>query len=252
VAGLSDDVGPLAAAPHAGLAVARAVLAATGPSDALVVGSSNPVRDLELVLGADVVDGAAGGAGPADGVAAPPLVLANRGLAGIDGTVSTALGVALARAVRADARGGRTRALLGDLTFLHDVGGLLAGPLEPAANLQLVVVNDDGGSIFATLEHGVLAAASPAGAAVFERVFGTPHGADLAALCAGYGARHRAVRDVADLRAALADPAPGVEVVEVRVPRADRLAASREVAARVAAAVRAVAVRAGAEHGSVG
>jgi 2-succinyl-5-enolpyruvyl-6-hydroxy-3-cyclohexene-1-carboxylate synthase len=261
VAGLSDAAGPLAAAPHAGLAVARAVLAATGPRDALVVGSSNPVRDLELVLG--VVGGGGDGSGDgaggtpdgADGAspdAGSPLVLANRGLAGIDGTVSTALGVALARAVRADARGGRTRALLGDLTFLHDVGGLLAGPLEPAADLQLVVVNDDGGSIFATLEHGALAAASPAGAAVFERVFGTPHGADLAALCAGYGVRLRAVRDVAELRAALARPAPGVEVVEVRVPRGDRLAESREVAAHVAAAVRAVAVRAGAEHGSVG
>ncbi|MFP3714564.1 2-succinyl-5-enolpyruvyl-6-hydroxy-3-cyclohexene-1-carboxylic-acid synthase [Puerhibacterium sp. TATVAM-FAB25] len=243
VAGLSADTGPLAAAPHAGLAVARAVLAATGPRDALVVGSSNPVRDLELVLGADGAD---------DAVGASPLVLANRGLAGIDGTVSTALGVALVRAVRADARGGVTRALLGDLTFLHDVGGLLAGPHEPAADLQLVVVNDDGGSIFATLEHGALAAASPAGAAVFEQVFGTPHGADLAALCAGYGVRHRAVRDVAGLRDALARPAPGVEVVEVRVPRTDRLAESREVAARVAAAVRAVAVRAGAEDGSVG
>ncbi|WP_159791727.1 2-succinyl-5-enolpyruvyl-6-hydroxy-3-cyclohexene-1-carboxylic-acid synthase [Puerhibacterium puerhi] len=244
VADLSGAAGPLAAAPHAGLAVARAVLAATGPRDALVVGSSNPVRDLELVLDleAPATDGAA--------VADAPLVLANRGLAGIDGTVSTAAGVALARARRGDA--GRTRALLGDLTFLHDVGGLLAGPLEPAAQLQLVVVNDDGGSIFATLEHGALAAASPAGAAVFERVFGTPHGADLAALCAGYGVRHRAVDDVAGLRAALAAPGPGVEVLEVRVPRADRLAESREVTARVADAVRAVVVRAGAGGGSVG
>jgi 2-succinyl-5-enolpyruvyl-6-hydroxy-3-cyclohexene-1-carboxylate synthase len=255
VAGLADAAGPLATARHAGLAVARAVAAATGPRDARVVGSSNPVRDLELVLGLDA--GAAGGdaGGGADDRALAdgdrlPLVLANRGLAGIDGTVSTAVGVALARAARDDA--GRTRALLGDLTFLHDVGGLLAGPHEPVADLQLVVVNDDGGSIFATLEHGALAAASPAGAAVFERVFGTPHGADLAALCAGYGVRHRAVDDVAGLRAALAAPGPGVELLEVRVPRADRLAESREVAARAAEAVRAAAVRAGAGHGSVG
>nr|BFF19095.1 hypothetical protein GCM10025730_26160 [Promicromonospora thailandica] len=91
------------------LSVARAVAAVLGPEDLLVVGSSNPVRDLELVLDLD-------GPGPA--------VLANRGLAGIDGTVSTSVGVALAAA----RRGLRTRALLGDLTFLHDVGGLLRGP----------------------------------------------------------------------------------------------------------------------------
>ncbi|PZR51887.1 2-succinyl-5-enolpyruvyl-6-hydroxy-3-cyclohexene-1-carboxylic-acid synthase [Xylanimonas oleitrophica] len=211
----------LADVPHAALAVARAVAAAAGPDDVLVVGSSNPVRDLDLVLGLDAAPSA-----PA------PAVLANRGLAGIDGLVSTAYGVALG-GVR-----GRTRALLGDLTFLHDAGGLLRGPHEPTADLQLVVVNDDGGSIFATLEHGTLAASSGAGREVFERVFGTPHGADLAALCAGYGVRHRRVHDLTGLRAALADPGRGVEVVEVRVPRADRLAESRQVAARVVDAVR--------------
>ena len=144
------------------------------------------MRDLDLV-------------GAWDGT--PPVVLANRGLAGIDGTVSTAIGVALA------ARGagrGVVRALLGDLTFLHDVGGLLRGPLEPEPDLQLVVANDDGGSIFATLEHG-----APEHAAVFERVFGTPHGADLAALCAGYGVRHVLVRDAEELAVALATPGPG-------------------------------------------
>ncbi|GAB2451446.1 2-succinyl-5-enolpyruvyl-6-hydroxy-3-cyclohexene-1-carboxylic-acid synthase [Xylanimonas ulmi] len=219
------EAGPLAQQPDAALAVARAVAAATGPGDVLVVGSSNPVRDLDLVLCLDrAVD------------APTPDVVANRGLAGIDGTVSTASGVALA-AARA---GRRTRALLGDLTFLHDVGGLLRGPLEPAVDLQFVVVNDDGGSIFATLEHGALADASDAGAAVFERVFATPHGADLGALCAGYGVGHRAVADVAGLRAALAAPARGVEVVEVRAPRADRLARSRALHDQVVGAIRAV------------
>ncbi|WP_425955110.1 2-succinyl-5-enolpyruvyl-6-hydroxy-3-cyclohexene-1-carboxylic-acid synthase [Xylanimonas sp. McL0601] len=226
----SDDAapGPLEAAPHSALAVARAVAEATGPDDVLVVGSSNPVRDLELVLGLDRAD------------AAPPEVIANRGLAGIDGMVSTALGVALAAA----RRGRRTRALLGDLTFLHDVGGLLRGPFEPAVDLQLVVVNDDGGSIFATLEHGALAAASDAGAKVFERVFGTPHGADLGALCAGYGVGHRVVKDLVGLRAALAARGAGVEVVEVRVPRAGRLAESRALHQEIVAAARAAAVTA--------
>lgn len=199
------------------LSVARAVAAVLGPEDLLVVGSSNPVRDLELVLGLD-------GPGPA--------VLANRGLAGIDGTVSTAVGVALAAA----RRGLRTRALLGDLTFLHDVGGLLRGPDEPPVDLEIVVVNDDGGSIFATLEHGALAGTGSAASATFERVFGTPHGANLAQLCAGYGVDHQLVKDVPTLRHALQAPSHGVQVIEVRVPRADRLAESRDLVRRIAAA----------------
>lgn len=199
------------------LSVARAVAGVLGPDDLLVVGSSNPVRDLELVLGLD-------GPGPA--------VLANRGLAGIDGTVSTSVGVALAAA----RRGLRTRALLGDLTFLHDVGGLLRGPDEPAVDLEIVVVNDDGGSIFATLEHGALAATGSAANATFERVFGTPHGSNLAQLCAGYGVDHQLVKDVPTLRHALQAPSHGVQVIEVRVPRADRLSESRTLASRIVAA----------------
>lgn len=217
----SDDAvaSGLRTAPFAALAVARAV-ALTSAGEVLVVGSSNPVRDLDLVLGLDD---------------APAAVLANRGLAGIDGTVSTAFGVALAAA-----RGGRrTRALLGDLTFLHDAGGLLRGPGEPHADLRVIVVNDDGGSIFATLEHGALAAASAEGAAAFERVFGTPHGANLAQICAGYGVDHQLVQDLPSLRHALQAPSHGVQVVEVHVPRAGRLAEARELPARVAEAVRA-------------
>ncbi|GAA1716240.1 2-succinyl-5-enolpyruvyl-6-hydroxy-3-cyclohexene- 1-carboxylic-acid synthase [Isoptericola hypogeus] len=219
----------LLTAPHAALAVARAVASVLGPNDVLVVGSSNPVRDLDLVLGLDH---------PQAGDL--PDVVANRGLAGIDGTVSTALGVAHAAA----RQGRRTRALVGDLTFLHDVGGLLRGPHEPAVDLEVVVVNDDGGSIFATLEHGELAASSPAGHATFERVFGTPHGANLAQLCAGYGVDHQLVLDVGSLRHALQAPTRGVQVIEVRVPRDDRLAETRDLAARVAAAAREAAERA--------
>ncbi|CAM3473015.1 2-succinyl-5-enolpyruvyl-6-hydroxy-3-cyclohexene-1-carboxylate synthase [Isoptericola cucumis] len=222
----ADDAvaGELVDAAHAPLAVARAVASVLGPNDLLVVGSSNPVRDLDLVLGLDH---------PQAGDL--PDVVANRGLAGIDGTVSTALGVAHSAA----RLGRRTRALVGDLTFLHDVGGLLRGPDEPSVDLEIVVVNDDGGSIFATLEHGELAAASPAGASTFERVFGTPHGATLAQLCAGYGVDHQLVGDVGSLRHALQAPSRGVQVIEVRVPRADRLAETRDLAGRVAAAVRA-------------
>lgn len=189
-----------------GPVVARAVARVSGPDDVLVVGSSNPVRDLALVAAWEE----------------PPLVHANRGLAGIDGVVSTAVGVGLGL-------GRPVRALVGDLTFLHDVGGLLAGPLERRPDLTLVVANDDGGSIFATLEHG-----QEGSAGVFERVFGTPHGADLAALCAGYGVPHVRVRDAADLADALDEPVRGVRVVEAVVDRAGRRALDRAVAAAVA------------------
>ena len=203
-----------------GPSVARAVAAAGGPDDLLVVGSSSPVRDLGLVLGLD---------GPG------PRVLANRGLAGIDGTVSTALGAALATG-----RGHRrTRALLGDLTFLHDVGGLLRGPGEPHADLLLVVVNDDGGAIFAGLEPGALGESSEGERRTFERVFATPHGAHLAPLCAGYGVDHQLVQDVPSLRHALAAPSHGVQVLEVRVGRADRRREGLRLADDVRAAVRA-------------
>ncbi|WNB85941.1 hypothetical protein [Cellulomonas sp. ATA003] len=201
--------------PVSGQQVARAVARACRPGDVLVIGSSNPVRDLDLV-------GAWGDAAP--------TVLANRGLAGIDGTVSTALGVALA--AREAPEVGHVRALLGDLTFLHDVGGLLGGPLEARPDLQVVVANDDGGSIFATLEHGAAEHAD-----VFERVFGTPHGADLGSLCAGYGVRHVLVRDKDELAVALATPGPGVSVVEVAVDRTRRRALGEQIAAAVTQAL---------------
>lgn len=199
--------------PLTGPRAVRAVAEACLPADVLVIGSSNPVRDLDLVAR----------------WAEPPTVLANRGLAGIDGMVSTTAGVALGLPHR------RVRALMGDLTFLHDVGGLLRLTTEPEVDLQLVVLNDAGGSIFATLEHG-----APERVRTFERVFGTPHAVDVAALCAGYGVRHVRVSDVPALQAALAAPGPGTSVVEVRVDRADRRGLGERLAAAVRDAVRGV------------
>ncbi|MCW2605846.1 MAG: 2-succinyl-5-enolpyruvyl-6-hydroxy-3-cyclohexene-carboxylic-acid synthase, partial [Frankiales bacterium] len=184
-------------------AVAREVLAAAA-GGLLVVGSSKPVRDLFLW-------------GAAEGV----RVLANRGVAGIDGVVSTAVGAALAA-------GGQAYALLGDLTFLHDANGLVLGPDEPRPDLCLVVVDNDGGAIFGTLEQG----GSEHGAA-FERVFGTPHGVDLAALCAATRTPCTQVTTLDELRAALA-PASGLRVVHVRTDRHDAVA----LHARLGAAVR--------------
>lgn len=171
--------------------VAREVLAAAG--GVLFVGSSKPVRDLFL-------------AGPREGV----RVLANRGAAGIDGTVSTALGAALADQA---AGGGQAYALLGDLTFLHDSNGLVSSPQEPRPDLTIVVANNDGGAIFGTLEQG-----APGFEGAFERVFGTPHGVDLAALCAATGTPYTLAVTTAELRDALG-PRSGVRVVEVRSDR---------------------------------
>ncbi|NGP07077.1 2-succinyl-5-enolpyruvyl-6-hydroxy-3-cyclohexene-1-carboxylic-acid synthase [Rhodococcus sp. 14C212] len=178
-----------------GLHVAAAVTDALRDGDQLLLGASNPVRDAALV------------SYPRDGV----KVLSNRGVAGIDGTVSTAVGAALAY------QQGRTVALMGDLTFLHDASGLLIGTAEPRPeNLTVVVANDDGGGIFELLEQG-----DPQYAGVFERVFGTPHGMDLAALCAAYRVPHERV-DLSALTAALADrtaPAGGIRVLEVITDR---------------------------------
>ena len=192
-----------------GFAVAE-VLASSLPEDAtLVVGSSNVVRDLDLAV-------------PGSAAA---RVVANRGLAGIDGMVSTAVGVALATP-------GPTYAVLGDLTFLHDGNGLLAGPAEPTPDLTLVVVNDDGGGIFTTLEHG-----APERADDFERVFGTPTGADLAALCRAHGIPYDRVADAAALAAAVAEPPHGIRVVEVVVDRATHRQAHADLVALAARAL---------------
>ena len=179
--------------------VAGAVAAAVPPGGLLVVGPSNPVRDLDLMV--------AGWA-----VGDRRKVLANRGLAGIDGVVSTAIGAALARPWSS-----RALALVGDVTFLHDANGLVLGPDEPRPDLTIVVVNDDGGSIFAGLEQG-----DPAHADRFERVFGTPHHVDLAALCAATRTPHWRVESLPELQQALASPNGGLEVVEVRVRRDNR------------------------------
>lgn len=184
-------------------------------SDAnLVLGSSNAIRDVDLV--------AAGNWHPLD-------VYANRGLAGIDGTISTASGIALAHGIP-------TRLLLGDLTFLHDAGGLLLGDGEAEPDLQLVVLNDAGGGIFTTLEHGELGEREEY-RDVVERFFGTPHRADLAALAAGYGVRHQLARTAEELAAALEAPIRGRSVIEVPVQRSGLRSLHRRVREGVRGAV---------------
>ena len=199
-AALDDPAAP------AGLRLARALVEGLPGGALLVLGSSNPVRDASLA------------AAPRAGVA----VLANRGVAGIDGTVSTAVGAALAH-------GGPAYALLGDLTLLHDTTGLVLGPDEPRPDLTIVVLNDGGGGIFGLLEQG-----GPEHAAPFERVFGTPHRVDLGALAAATGVPHVRVDDPTDLPA----PAPGLRLVEVRADRTTLRSGHADLRAAVTAALR--------------
>lgn len=174
-----------------GPAVARDVVAALPSGVLLTLGSSNPIRDVALaaVPRADVT------------------VHVNRGVAGIDGMVSTAVGAALAH-------DGPAYALLGDLTFVHDSTGLVIGPDEPRPDLTIVVFNDDGGGIFSLLEQG-----APEHASAFERVFGTPHGVNLAELCSASRVRHTRVASRDELTDAVATPPDGLAVVEVRATR---------------------------------
>ncbi|WP_338750300.1 2-succinyl-5-enolpyruvyl-6-hydroxy-3-cyclohexene-1-carboxylic-acid synthase [Janibacter alittae] len=182
------------------------------PGESLVLlGSSSVARDLHL------------------GVARPRAdvhPVTSRGLAGIDGCVSTAIGMALTRP-------GPTYALLGDLTFLHDANGLLIGPDEPVPDLTIVVVDDDGGSIFDTLEYG---AAEHAQAK--RRIFTTPTGTDIDTLCAAHGVPATTARTPDELTDLVARPATGIRVVRVPIDAGSRRAAGERTRATVVAALR--------------
>jgi 2-succinyl-5-enolpyruvyl-6-hydroxy-3-cyclohexene-1-carboxylate synthase len=174
------------------------------PEGALLwTGSSMPVRDLDCHMPARV----------------DVRVLASRGASGIDGTTSAAIGAALGH-------DGPAFALLGDLAFVHDAPGLAIGPREPRPDLCLIVVNNDGGGIFSTLEQ----AAFPG----FERLFGTPHGAGLHHLAAAFGVPYHLLDHPDDLAKAI--QGRGLRIVEVRTDRA--------AGAELRAHLRAVATRA--------
>lgn len=180
----------------------------------LVLGSSRPVRDLDLM------------AAPRRGRG--PRVYANRGLAGIDGTLATAAGVALAERRR-------TVALMGDVTFLHDAGGLLTPSFEREPRLDVIVAQDDGGTIFSTLEHGAVAARGPYARTV-TRYFRTPHGLELGPIAEAFGwdastaTTHQAVSSWL-VEGATASGRRLLEVpVERRDPRALHQALSRAAA----------------------
>ncbi|WP_158867625.1 2-succinyl-5-enolpyruvyl-6-hydroxy-3-cyclohexene-1-carboxylic-acid synthase [Leifsonia sp. AG29] len=180
--------------------LAEALWRYTWPHDRLVLGASRLIRDADRIVPGKRIS-----------------VHANRGLAGIDGTISTAIGIALVSQAEARAAGaptGVTRVLLGDLALLHDVGALLAPPGEAPPQLQIVVGNDGGGTIFDGLE-----VASSAPAPAFDRVLYTPHSVDFASLAQAYGWEHRVVRTKGELDQALSAPPPGLSIVEVPLAR---------------------------------
>jgi len=175
-------------APVTRRALAEAVWRASWPHDRLVVAASRLIRDLDRTV---------------PGKRIP--VHANRGLAGIDGTIATATGIALAsRAV--------TRVLVGDLAFLHDVGALALGEHEERPRLLVIVGDDGGGTIFGQLE-----VAEHAGA-VFDRVMLTPQRVDVEAIARGYGWEYRRVATRGELDPALS-AVSGPTVVHVSLPR---------------------------------
>lgn len=175
-----------------GPSVARTVAQHAGADDLLVIGPSWPVRHVSSY------------AGPVQATC-----IGNRGTSGIDGVVSTAWGAAVAHADAHPAAS--TYALIGDLTALYDRNGLLAPESEPRPRLDYLVIDNDGGGIFSSLEQG-----APDFAGDFERVFGTPHGGDLARLLAAPGIEVTSVETIADLRKVLSERAAGVRVIVAR------------------------------------
>ncbi|WP_350347958.1 2-succinyl-5-enolpyruvyl-6-hydroxy-3-cyclohexene-1-carboxylic-acid synthase [Agromyces sp. G08B096] len=175
----------------------EAVWAATWPHDRLVFGASRLIRDADRVVAGRRI-----------------AAHANRGLAGIDGTVATALGIAIASQREPDAKPGTTRALIGDLTLLHDVGSLLLGDGEHRPRIQLIVGNDGGGTIFDSLE---VAASAPAEA--FDRVQFTPQHVDLAALATAYGWTYARATTRGELEAVLGTAVAAPTLLEVPLAR---------------------------------
>ncbi|MEF2975617.1 2-succinyl-5-enolpyruvyl-6-hydroxy-3-cyclohexene-1-carboxylic-acid synthase [Subtercola sp. YIM 133946] len=179
--------------------LALAVWRATWPHDRLVLGASRLIRDLDQ-------------AAPGKKI----IVHANRGLAGIDGTIATASGIALAsqRGSELAAQTGVTRVLIGDLTLLHDVGSMLLGSEERRPRIHVIVGNDGGGTIFDTLE-----VAATADRAAFDRVMMTPHTVDLAALAAAYGWSYARASTRSELDRELTSPITGPTLLEVALDR---------------------------------
>ena len=191
------------------LDLARAVAAST--SGPLVLGASNPVRAFDLAV--PTLEGR--------------VVHSNRGQAGIDGTIATAVGICLGSGYAGEALAPareRVTAVMGDLTACHDASSL-ALAAAARAHLDIVVADDGGGGIFATLEHG--RATSPE---AYDRWFGLAQSVDYEALAAAYGVAFARADEPQELESLLAQPASGPRLIHAPIERAAHLyAAVRDV-----------------------
>ena len=176
----------------------------------IFLGASNPVRVADLIAGRQGYDPKGNSECDPRG---PLRVWSSRGLAGIDGNVSTALG--WARALEKAYECPQTvHAVMGDLTFLHDASGLGMPLGEEFPRCRVIVLDDRGGSIFKSLEHG-----QRASKAVYERYFGVAQRVDITALAQAYGAKIRRVSSMLELRAILNTEADGLEVLQLSISR---------------------------------
>jgi len=171
---------------------------------ALVVGSSRPIRDIEAC------------AVPRTGLS----VFANRGLAGIDGNIASAFGIAT--------RFERSYAILGDLTFLHDISALVNSITD---NLTIFIIDNNGGGIFSTLPQ--------AGVHGFEEIFGTPHNLNIEKVISGFGIPVTRVKSESDISMIIAGQEEGLRCVIVEVPdRESNATEFKKLYQSVASAVR--------------
>jgi 2-succinyl-5-enolpyruvyl-6-hydroxy-3-cyclohexene-1-carboxylate synthase len=171
------------------LRLARDLAAAAPEGGTLFVGNSTPIRDLDVAMA------------PRDGL----QILANRGASGIDGLVSTALGIATAGT-------GPTVALIGDLSLLYDAGALLWNGQRPPSDLVIAVPNNRGGAIFGSLDQRELPE--------HDRLFVTPQDVDLAALSSAAGVGHARLERMSDLANVVGEARAGggIRVIEVPTP----------------------------------
>ena len=182
-----------------GLHVAAVICDSLKPGDQVLLGASNAVRDISLV-----------------GISVNSVrIFSNRGISGIDGAISTSIGVSLAYNNNdCYKNNNRTIALVGDLTFFHDNSGLLIGPKEPKPNnLTIVVSNDNGGGIFELLEQG-----NPQFSNISSRIFTTPHNMNVISLCSAYQIESEKL-SINKLSTVLDSLFYGVRVLEIKSDR---------------------------------
>ena len=135
----------------------------------------------------------------------PGPVVANRGLAGIDGTISTAVGLAWAS-------GQPVRVIIGDLAAAHDLTGLVKAVTETEVDLQVIVLDDHGGKIFSGLEYGARELSN-----YFPRFFATAQQVDFAQAAAAFGAHVSVIDDVDGLQSLLSKTIEGRSLVHVKL-----------------------------------